>query len=269
MAELVGKERNRMQDGTAQSTAEHDYPASGWSRIGMLTPSSNTVLEPCTSAMVAGLEGRVTCHFARFSVTEISMSESSQTQFETGPILQAARHLADAKVDAIAWNGTSAAWLGFDRDESLCAAISEETGIAATSSIMALNEILSSLGILNLGLVTPYLGEIQERIIANYRSAGIEISANRQLYDRGNFSFAEYSQDKIADMVRSAAADKPEAIAIVCTNFRGAPIVAALEEELGIIILDSVTVAVWATMRICGLDPKEITGWGRLFQEVA
>ena len=28
--------------------------------------------------------------------------------------------LAHAKVDVIAWNGTSASWLGFDRDERLC-----------------------------------------------------------------------------------------------------------------------------------------------------
>ena len=258
-----------MQRDMAQAATEHDFPASGWSRIGMLTPSSKTVLEPCTSAMLAGLDGRATCHFARFRVTEISMSQSSQTQFESGPILQATRDLADAKVDAIAWNGTSASWLGFETDEQLCQAITAETGIAATSSILALNEVLSLRDVRRLGLVTPYLGEIQERIIANYAAAGIDIVADRRLGDRGNFSFAEYSPQLIAEMVRGVAASEPDAIAIVCTNFRGAPIVAALEEELGIIILDSVSLPVWATMRLCGLDPKSIRGWGRLFQEVA
>ena len=243
-----------MQRDMAQAATEHDFPASGWSRIGMLTPSSNTVLEPCTSAMLAGLDGRATCHFARFRVTEISMSQSSQTQFESGPILQATRDLAEA---------------GFETDEQLCRAITAETGIAATSSILALNEILSLRKVRRLGLVTPYLGEIQERIIANYAAAGIDIVADRRLGDRGNFSFAEYSPQLIAEMVRGVAASEPDAIAIVCTNFRGAPIVAALEEELGIIILDSVSLPVWATMRLCGLDPKSIRGWGRLFQEVA
>jgi maleate isomerase len=262
------KPQGTMDGQTSQTASVRDFPASGWSRIGMLTPSSNTTLEPYTSAMLAAFYGRATAHFGRFRVTEISMSEASRTQFETAPILEAARSLADARVDAIAWNGTSAGWLGFDKDEQLCELIRQETGIPATSSMLALNDILARIGASRMALVTPYLSEIQERIIANYRNAGIEIVADRRLEDRGNFSFAEYSPEKIADMVRDVAVSRPDAIAIVCTNFRGAPIVAALEEELGIMVLDSVSVALWATIRLCGLDPKQITGWGRLFREV-
>ncbi|MDR3496087.1 MAG: Asp/Glu/hydantoin racemase, partial [Ancalomicrobiaceae bacterium] len=39
-------------------------------RIGMLTPSSNTVLEPVTSRILAGLAD-VSVHFSRFRVTAI------------------------------------------------------------------------------------------------------------------------------------------------------------------------------------------------------
>jgi len=39
--------------------------------LGMLTPSSNTVLEPVTTKMLEGLPD-VTAHFGRFRVTEIS-----------------------------------------------------------------------------------------------------------------------------------------------------------------------------------------------------
>ena len=38
-------------------------------RFGMLTPSSNTALEPITWAMLAGTAG-ITAHFSRFKVTE-------------------------------------------------------------------------------------------------------------------------------------------------------------------------------------------------------
>ena len=88
--------------------------------IGVLTPSSNTVLEPLTSAMVSGLGG-VSAHFSRFTVTEISMRDASQNQFDDSKILDAARLLADARVDVICWSGTSASWLGFDKDAALCA----------------------------------------------------------------------------------------------------------------------------------------------------
>ncbi len=43
-------------------------------RLGMLTPSSNTALEPITCAMLAGIDG-VSAHFSRFKVTEIALSE--------------------------------------------------------------------------------------------------------------------------------------------------------------------------------------------------
>src|SRR5258706_11936641 len=79
--------------------------------LGMLTPSSNTVLEPLTSAMVAQLP-EVSAHFARFRVTEISLASQALGQFDVATILEAARLLADARVDVIAWNGTSSGWLG-------------------------------------------------------------------------------------------------------------------------------------------------------------
>ena len=131
-------------------------------RVGMLTPSSNTVLEPYTSAMFAALDGDVTVHFGRFRVIEISMSKASQSQFTLEPILEAADRLAEAKVDLIAWNGTSAAWLGLQKDRELCRQIEVRTGIAATSAMLAFEEYYQRRNVTRLGLVTPYLSEIQD-----------------------------------------------------------------------------------------------------------
>jgi maleate isomerase len=235
-------------------------------RLGMLTPSSNTVLEPLTAAMLADLPG-VSAHFSRFRVTEISLSERSQRQFDLAPILEAARLLADARVDVIAWNGTSAAWLGFDTDLRLCEAITEVTGTPATTSMLALNEALGCYGAGRFALVSPYLDAIQERIVDNYRCLGLTCVAERHLGDPGNFSFAEVSREVIAAMIREVAGARPEAIATVCTNLRAAPLVQALELELEIPILDTVAVAVWKSLCLAGVDPAGVRGWGRLFQE--
>ena len=235
--------------------------------LGMLTPSSNTVLEPTTAAMLAGLPD-VTAHFGRFPVREISLREEALGQFENEPILNAARLLADARVDAIVWNGTSSGWMGFAADEALCQAIAETTGIEAGTSVLALNEIFARTGVRRFGLVTPYLDEIQERIVANYRDAGFVCVAERHLADRGNFSFSEYGEERIAAMVREVAKAGPDAITVLCTNFRGAGIVEALEAETGIPIYDTVATGLWKGMRIANADPRRIRGWGRLFREV-
>ncbi|UCF54905.1 MAG: Asp/Glu/hydantoin racemase, partial [Bradyrhizobium sp.] len=105
-------------------------------RLGMITPSSNSVLEPVTSAMLHGVTD-VTAHFSRFRVTEIALDQAALNQFDPSVMLPAADLLADAKVDAIAWNGTSASWLGIGRDNSLCEAIRTRTGIPATTSSLA------------------------------------------------------------------------------------------------------------------------------------
>src|SRR5580704_11798664 len=109
-------------------------------RLGMLTPSSNTALEPITNAMLAGIAD-ASAHFSRFRVTEIALSESALRQFDDSEILRAAELLADAQVDVIAWNGTSASWLGLERDERLCERIVAATGIAACTSVLAFREI--------------------------------------------------------------------------------------------------------------------------------
>jgi maleate isomerase len=45
-------------------------------RLGMITPSSNSVLEPVTSAMLANVAG-ITAHFSRFRVTEIALDAAA------------------------------------------------------------------------------------------------------------------------------------------------------------------------------------------------
>src|SRR5215468_9052711 len=129
-------------------------------RIGMLTPSSNTVVEPLTAAMLLGVPD-VSAHFSRFKVTEIAISESSDRQFSDDEILRAAALLTHAKVDVIAWNGTSAGWLGFERDEQLCQQITATTGVAACTSVLAFREIFERTGVSRVGLVTPYTDAVQ------------------------------------------------------------------------------------------------------------
>ena len=233
--------------------------------IGMLTPSSNTVLEPFTSAIARPLFPNVSVHFSRFRVTKITLDADSNSQFALDPILQAAELLADARLDVIAWNGTSASWLGFDADERLCKAITERTGVAATSSILSLNRLLKDLQVRRLGLVTPYTEDVQQKIIANYATIGIETVAERHSDRSDNFSFAEVTESEIAAMCREVARAKPDAIAIVCTNMRGPIIAPQLEAELGIPVLDSVAFTLWGCLVETGVNMQPLAGFGRMF----
>ena len=234
--------------------------------LGMLTPSSNTVLEPVASAMVSGLP-EVSVHFGRFRVTEISLRDPALRQFDEAPMLEATRLLMDARVQVVCWNGTSAGWLGLESDRRLCAAITRETGVPAVSSVLALAEIFRLTKVTRYGLVAPYLDEIQTRIIDTLAGEGFSCAGERHLRDPGNFSFSEIGADTIDAMVREVAASRPEAITTFCTNLRAAPLVAALEASLGVPIYDTIATGVWAALRATGIAPGRVRGWGRLFED--
>jgi len=232
--------------------------------LGMLTPSSNTVLEPLTTAILAGVP-EASAHFGRFRVTEISLAPKALGQFDSGRIVEAAGLLADAKVSVIAWNGTSAGWLGLERDEQLCAEITAATGIPACTSTLALREAMRERGHTTLGLVSPYVDEVQSRIVANFGAEGMKVTTERHLGVSVNWDFSQTSEEDLKRMVREVAAARPDAITTYCTNLRAAHLVAGWEREFGIPVYDSISAVVWKALKVCGVDPRRIRGWGSLF----
>lgn len=235
--------------------------------LGMLTPSSNTVLEPVTCDMLRGLP-EASAHFGRFAVTRIALSAGALAQFDTPGVMQAATLLSHARCQVIGWSGTSSSWLGFDSDERLVASIERESGARGCTSVLALNEVLARTGARRLGLVTPYLDDVQARIVANYASIGVKVVAERHLQLEDNFSFSEVSSAQLVQMTRDVAQARPDAIAILCTNLRAAPLVASFEAELGIPVYDSVATVVWKSLQLAGVDTGRVQGWGRLFKEL-
>jgi len=234
-------------------------------RFGVLTPSSNTALEPITSAMVAQVPD-VSAHFSRFTVTRIALSEQALGQFDDCHVLAAARLLADARVDVIGWSGTSAGWLGFDHDVTLCQRIEAETGIPATTSMLALNEILETNNLKRFALVTPYTDDVQARILDNYHHAGFEVMAEDHLGISENFAYAEVTGETLDTQVRRVAGAGAPAIVVACTNLSSAPLVAQWEAELGVPVLDTTATVVWKMLQMTGVDNIPVAGWGRLMQ---
>jgi maleate isomerase len=195
----------------------------GAKRLGMLVPSSNTLLEPETQWLLPP-DGSVTAHVSRLKVAQISADDGSLKQFELDRVLAAAELLADAGVDLILWNGTAASWLGFERDAAMIRAIEAATGIAATAAVIALNERLGALGARRIGLVTPYVEALESRIITNYRAAGFEVAASARSNLTENTSYAAIAPATIAEMAHEVARTPVDAILILYTNLAGASI---------------------------------------------
>lgn len=237
-------------------------------KIGHITPSSNTTLEPLTAMMSHPVADRLSNHFTRIVVKKISLDSEDTGRFEVEKMVDAARLLADANVDAILWNGTSGCWNGTEADIEMCRRITEETGVPASTSTLAQYDAFERYGVKKFALAVPYLDDVTRKTIETYGKAGYEAVSSANLNITVNHEFAEVSMDRIRQLIRDADSPEAECVVVICTNFAAALVVEEMERELGKPILDSVAVTFWKALEMVGLE-EPIPGWGRLLEAEA
>jgi maleate isomerase len=235
--------------------------------IGTITPSGNTVVERITLGIVRDLP-EVSAHFSRTPV--FGSSDPSPDRYAPEGLLAAARLLAHAAPNVLVWNGSKGAGIGFDHDRALVDAIRNETGIAATTSILGMESLLRARGITRVAVVTPYSDEGQRKTIECLGREGVECVAEAHAGLTDNLSYASVPFETIASMVRQVAAAKPQTVLCLCTNFPAAVVVAPLEAELGLPIYDTTALGAWHALRLAGVDTAPAAArWGSLFHEAA
>jgi maleate isomerase len=233
--------------------------------LGVITPSSNTRLEPLTCRMLHGL-AEVSAHFSRFRVVDVGLDAVSQ--FDPAPIVAAASRLGDARVDANVWSGTSGAGQGLDADRRLCAAVTEATGAPATTSTLALLDALEVAGAHRVGLITPYPDDMHDTVASTLSRAGkratVSCSRNHP-FSPSNWELSLLPPEELDRLVGEVAAESPDVITTFCTNLAAADRVRGWEKRFGVPVFDSTALAVWAALRLAGVDPARVDGWGQLF----
>jgi maleate isomerase len=232
-------------------------------KIGHITPSSNTVLEPLTALISRELDDRVSHHFTRIKVEAISLETRHTEQFRPAAMLLAAELLSHAAVDAIVWNGTSGGWNGVDADREICRLISEQTGVPSSTSTLGQLEVLAELGLERCGLAVPYTTDVADRIAEVYAAEGVHVTTSACGGVRGNREMALVTDETVRALVRAADSPAAECVLLICTGLAGAQIVAELEAELGKPVFDSVAVTLWKALRMIDIQPR-IAGWGSL-----
>jgi maleate isomerase len=235
----------------------------GHAFTGMITPSSNTVIERVACAILADLPD-ASCHFARIPFVGAKIHEADTYDFDA--MLTAARLLADAELDSIVWNGSKAGAIAFDLDRELARRIHDATGIVASTSVLAVDEVFRATGVRRYGLITPFADAYQQKVLRVFAGEGYDCAAQRHLGLSDNYSFSTVPEDQIRQMAHEVAAARPDALLAFCTNFRAAPLIAELESTLGIPVYDSVSIGVWKGLRLAGLDTASAAArWGSLF----
>ena len=149
---------------------------------------------------------------------------------------------------------------------SLCERITERTGIPASTAILSLNALLKRKGITRLALVSPYTEDVQNRIIANYRSLGVTVVAELHENIRVNHDFALVDPARLEQMIIQTCASDAQAVSTYCTNLHAAQLAEQIEKVTGVPLLDTVSTTIWGALTKLKLDPAQIKGWGQLYQ---
>jgi maleate isomerase len=236
-------------------------------RIGHLVPSSNVAVEPLCYALDAAAGHVATHHFGRLSVTRVSDDPRSDEQFAREKQLDAIRLLAEAPLDALAWNGTAASWRGIEGDRELVRAIVAATGLPATTATLALLATFARRCWRRIALAVPYTAALTDAIARAYAGEGLEVVHAARLDIDDNVAIGNVTPGDLRDLVRAAARNAPDCIAVVCTNLDAASLAAELEAELGCPIVDSIAVTYAEACRLGGADPR-IDGWGTVLASV-
>ena len=123
-------------------------------KIGLIVPSSNTVMEP---DFYRNLPGNWTLHTARMFLKDVNAKEEAKMLDDY--TLPAARDLETIQPDVIIFGCTSAGALrGNEYEEKLIQKISEVSGAPAISVNKSVRETLKLLNARRLVVITPYLG---------------------------------------------------------------------------------------------------------------
>lgn len=203
-----------------------------WQRVGLLIPSSNTVMEV---DLYRHLQPPVTVHTGRMFMEETTAAGENRMLDEfTMPAVVA---LATARPHVVVFGCTSAGALrGNAYDAELCERIAEQANAPAISVIRSVREAIERRDVRRIGVITPYVDELNEKIRTSIEESGdVEVVDIVGLGMDENFTIAEVQPKAIVDFaVASFGSRSIDLLFASCTNFRAVDALADLEAALGV-----------------------------------
>lgn len=228
----------------------------GRQRVGLLIPSSNTVMEV---DFYRHLAPPVTVHTARmFMESTTAEGENRMLDEFTMPAVEA---IGTARPDVVVFGCTSAGALrGNAYDAELCARIAETTRARAISVIRSVREAIASRGAERIGIITPYVQELNVKIRASIEETGdASVSDIFGLGIDENFAIAQVEPDAIVDFaVEQFGSSQIDLLFASCTNFRAVDALPGLQAAFDVPVITSNQATLEAVRRELAALPQRV-----------
>jgi maleate isomerase len=218
-------------------------------RVGLLIPSSNTMMEV---DFTRGLPADCNLHTGRMYMEDTT--EEGENRMLDEFALPAARDVGTARPDVVVFGCTSAGALrGNDYDAILCEKISAITGAPTVSTIQSVRSAIRASGAKRVGVITPYINLLNEKIKASIEADGVEVVSISGLGMTDNFAIARVPTEQIVDFAASQLGNLDIDLAFAsCTNFGAVQAIPALRDRLGIPVITSNQAVLDATINLLG-----------------
>jgi maleate isomerase len=229
-------------------------------RIGMIVPSSNTTMETELPELFRRRPETFTWHSARARMAHVTTEELDRMVEAS---YASARELADAPVEVIA-NACLVAVMvrgrGAHRDVE--ARLAEALRDAprqppVVTSAGALIDALHALEARRIGIITPYLRPLAEKVADYIGAEGVEVAELVALEVSDNVEVGCIPPDTLVEHARSVCAKGPlDALVLsACVQMPSLSVVKLVEDEVGIPVLTAATATARAILVALGLPP--------------
>jgi maleate isomerase len=235
----------------------------GWrSRLGLIIPSDNTVMESEFNKILSHVEG-ISVHATRVFLEEISVESLLEMKKE---LKRAARELKTAEMNVIVYGCTSGSLIkGLHFDKEIIGEIEEETQIKATTTTTAVLNALELLDVGKIAIGTPYPDEINVKVKEFFEGSGYEVTTIIGLNITPDVDVGKQEPYVAFNLGKKVDTDDADCVFLSCTDFRTIEILEPLEDCLEKPVISSNQASLWEALR---LDEQGISihGFGSLLE---
>jgi maleate isomerase len=205
-------------------------------RIGLIVPSSNTVMEPDFHRHLGQSAIVSTARIFLESVTR-----EAETRMLEEDLPKAAELIRTTAPDVVVFGCTSAGALGtLAHDEAIGKTIEK---LAAAPAITVLQAVLSQLRVIGprkLAVFTPYIPDLTKGVASSLAEAGFPPLKAAGMGIRVNLEIGRVTPAEIVDFVESQIeGSAPDCVFLSCTNWRAIEAIEPLHRKLGIPVVSS------------------------------
>ena len=222
---------------------------SGKPRVGLIVPSSNTVMEPDLHRHLSG-----TCTISTSRIYLEDVTRRAEKQMLEDELPRSIGLIKTTKPDIVIFGCTSAGSLGGrEHDRRISESIARGTGCAALTVVESVLAQLQSLSAHRVAIFTPYEEDLTRSVASCISSDGYELAQVAGMGIRANIDIGKVIPTEIVKFIDSKMDGvKADCIFLSCTNWQALDAIESTQTRFGIPVVTSNQATLDAVLRIIG-----------------